>query len=41
MLHGLLALDRRADVVVRLVPNEALEAIELRETARAAFTMLK
>lgn len=41
MLHCLLALDRRANAVVRFVPDKALETIELCEASDAAFTVLE
>ena len=40
MLHIPLTLDRRANVVVALSPNQTFKAILLRETIRYTFSML-
>jgi hypothetical protein len=40
VLHGRLALDRQADVVVPFVPDEAREAVLLGEAGDGAFAML-
>jgi len=40
VLHGFLALDRRADVVVPFVPDERFQAVLLREALDQALAML-
>jgi hypothetical protein len=40
VLHGLLTLDREADVVVPFVEDETLEAVLLGEAVEQAFAVL-